>query len=117
MSIPRLLPTCYVPLADFGRALAMTEEAIAMGAAALLMASGCPPGHGPSHIGLDPVWARAQEAGIPVVFHVGGTGDLIDPNYFRNGRPVPPDFHGGEENFRRSTTWASPVPRPRPSPP
>ena len=49
-----------------------------MGAAALLVASGCPPGHSPSHVGLDPVWARAQEAGIPVVFHVGGTGDLID---------------------------------------
>ena len=78
----------------------MADEAIAMGAAALLVASGCPPGHSPSHLGLDPVWARAQEAGIPVVFHVGGTGDLIDPDYFRNGLPVPPDFHGGEENFR-----------------
>ena len=71
-----------------------------MGAAALLVASGCPPGHSPSHVGLDPVWAQAQEAGIPVVFHVGGTGDLIDANYFLNGLPIPPDFHGGEENFR-----------------
>jgi predicted TIM-barrel fold metal-dependent hydrolase len=96
----RLLPTGYVPLADFDRAAAMADEVIAAGAAALLVASGCPPGHSPSHIGLDPVWARAEEAGIPVVFHVGGTGDLIDPAYFRNGRPVPPDFHGGEENFR-----------------
>src|SRR6266540_4606429 len=97
---PRLLPTCYVPLADFDRAEAMADEAIAMGAAALLVASGCPRAHSPSHIGLDPVWARAQEAAIPVVFHVGGTGDLIDANYFRNGLPIPPDFHGGEENFR-----------------
>jgi predicted TIM-barrel fold metal-dependent hydrolase len=97
---PRLLPTCYVPLFDFDVAAAMTGEAIAMGAAALLVASGCPPGHSPSHVGLDPVWAQAQEAGVPVVFHVGGTGDLIDANYFRNGLPVPPDFHGGEENFR-----------------
>jgi predicted TIM-barrel fold metal-dependent hydrolase len=71
-----------------------------MGASALLVASGCPPGHSPSHVGLDPVWARAQEAQIPVVFHVGGTGDLIDAAYFRNGLPIPPDFHGGEENFR-----------------
>jgi hypothetical protein len=39
---PRLLPTCYVPLADFDRAKAMAAEAIAMGAAALLVASGCP---------------------------------------------------------------------------
>ncbi len=96
----RLLPTCYVPLVDFDRAAAMADEAIAMGAAALLVASGCPPTHSPSHIGLDPVWARAQEAGIPIVFHVGGTGELIDPHYFDNGLPVPPDFHGGEENFR-----------------
>ncbi|HVT42496.1 MAG TPA: amidohydrolase family protein, partial [Acidimicrobiales bacterium] len=97
---PRLLPTCYVPLADFDRAAAMADEALAGGAAALLVASGCPPGHSPSHRGLDPVWARAQEARIPVVFHVGGTADLIDHNYFVNGLPIPPDFHGGEENFR-----------------
>jgi uncharacterized protein len=96
----RLLSTCYVPLVDFERAAAMADEALEMGAAALLVASGCPPGHSPSHIALDPVWARAQEAGVPVVFHVGGTGDLIDRNYFRNGLPIPPDFHGGEENFR-----------------
>ena len=96
----RLLPTCYVPLADFDRAAAAADESIAMGAAALLVASGCPRHHSPSHIGLDPVWARAQEAAIPVVFHVGGTGDLIESSYFRNGLPVPPDFHGGEENFR-----------------
>ena len=97
---PRLLPTCYVPLCDFDVAASMADEAITMGAAALLVASGCPPSHSPSHLGLDPVWARAQAAGIPVVFHVGGTGDLIDRNYFRNGLPIPPDFHGGEENFR-----------------
>jgi uncharacterized protein len=97
---PRLLPACYVPLADFERAVAMTDETLALGAAALLVASGCPPGHSPSHLALDLVWARAQEAGIPVVFHVGGTGDLVDRNYFRNGLPIPPDFHGGEENFR-----------------
>ena len=96
----RLLPTLYVPLADIDRAGALATEALEMGAAALLVASGCPPTHSPSHVGLDPVWAAASEAGIPVVFHVGGTGDLIDPNYFRNGLPIPPDFHGGEENFR-----------------
>jgi predicted TIM-barrel fold metal-dependent hydrolase len=96
----RLLPTCYVPLADFDRTKVMSLEALEMGAAALLVASGCPTGHSPSHRGLDPLWASAQEAGIPIVFHVGGTGDLIDPNYFVNGLPIPPDFHGGDENFR-----------------
>jgi predicted TIM-barrel fold metal-dependent hydrolase len=96
----RLLPACYVPLADFDRAAAMATEAIEMGAAALLVASGCPPTHSPSHVGLDGVWARACEASLPIVFHVGGTGDLIDSAYFLNGLPIPPDFHGGEENFR-----------------
>ncbi|HEX7521187.1 MAG TPA: amidohydrolase family protein [Acidimicrobiia bacterium] len=105
----RLLPTCYVPLVDFDRAAAMTDEAIEMGAAALLVASGCPPTHSPSHIALDPVWARAQEARLPVVFHVGGTGDLLDAEYFVNGLPVPPDFHGGEENFRSVDFMAIPV--------
>lgn len=96
----RLLPSCYVPLADLDAAPGLATEALEMGAAALLIASGCPPGHSPSHVALDAVWAQAQEAGVPIVFHVGGTGDLIDASYFNNGLPIPPDFHGGEENFR-----------------
>ena len=44
------------------------------------------------------------------MFHVGGTGELIDPNYFRNGLPIPPDFHGGEENFRSVDYMGIPVP-------
>jgi uncharacterized protein len=106
----RLLPTCYVPLTDFDRSATIARESVEMGAAALLVASGCPAGHSPSHRGLDPVWAIAQEAGVPIVFHVGGTGDLIDPGYFINGLPIPPDFHGGEENFRSVDYMAIPFP-------
>ena len=65
----RLLPTCYVPLRDFDRAAAMATEAIEMGASALLVPSACPRGHSPSHVKLDPVWAAAQEAGVPIVLH------------------------------------------------
>ena len=97
---PRLLATLYVPLADFDAARAIAREAVEMGAAALLVPSACPKGHSPSHLGLDPVWATAQDAGIPVVFHVGGDGDHFNHDYFLNGLPNPPDFHGGEENFR-----------------
>jgi predicted TIM-barrel fold metal-dependent hydrolase len=106
----RLLPTCYVPLADFDRSAAIAQESVNMGAAALLVASGCPDGHSPSHRALDRVWAIAQDADLPVVFHVGGTGDLIDPAYFQNGLPIPPDFHGGEENFRSVDYMAIPHP-------
>ena len=105
----RLLSTLYVPLADLERAPALANEAIEMGAGALLIASGCPPSHSPSHVGLDPVWSMAADAGVPIVFHVGGTGQLLDPNYFANGLPVPPDFHGGEENFRSVDYMAIPV--------
>ena len=107
---PRLLSTMYVPLAHLDDASALAAEAIEMGAGALLVASGCPPSHSPSHVGLDGVWAAAQEAGVPIVFHVGGTGQLLDPHYFDNGLPVPPDFHGGEENFRSVDYMAIPVP-------
>src|SRR5207302_7654596 len=100
----------YVPLADFERSSAMADEAIALGCKALMVASACPPGHSPSHVGLDPVWAQAQEAGRPVVFHVGGGGRLLDPNYFNNGLPPVPDFHGGAENFRSVDYMAIPYP-------
>jgi predicted TIM-barrel fold metal-dependent hydrolase len=110
----RLLPTCYVPLRDFGRTAKAADEAIAMGAKALLVPSGCPRGHSPSHVGLDPLWARAVEAGLPVVFHVGGghrlaDGKLLDPEYFDNGGPPVPDFHGGDENFRSVDYMAIPT--------
>jgi predicted TIM-barrel fold metal-dependent hydrolase len=96
----RLLPTGYVPLADFERSVLFAGEALEMGCKALLVASASPRHHSPSHVGLDPVWAQAQDAGIPIVFHVGGGGRLVDPMIFENGFPPVPDFHGGDGNFR-----------------
>jgi predicted TIM-barrel fold metal-dependent hydrolase len=107
---PRLLPTCYVPLASFDDARAIATEAVTGGAAALLIASTCPSLHSPSHIALDPVWAIAAEAGVPIVFHVGGGEPLLSPSYFNNGLPPVPDFHGGVENFRSVDYMAIPYP-------
>ena len=107
---PRLLPVGYVPLAEFRRTEAFTTEALELGCKALMVASACPRGHSPSHVGLDPVWAQAQEAGVPVVFHVGGGGRLLDPAYFNNGLPPVPDFHGGDGNFRSIDYMAIPYP-------
>jgi predicted TIM-barrel fold metal-dependent hydrolase len=106
----RLLPVGFVPLADFARARAMAAEAIATGCKAILVSSACPPGHSPSHLGLFPVWETAQEAGLPIVFHVGGGGELIDRTFFENGLPPVPDFHGGAENFRSVDFMAIPFP-------
>ncbi len=106
----RLLATCYVPLADPELAAAATRDAIAQGAAAILIASGCPASRSPSHLDFFAVWAQVEEAGLPVVFHVGGTGELIEPAYFDNGLPIPHDFHGGDENFRSVDYMGIPVP-------
>jgi uncharacterized protein len=106
----RLLAVGYVPLVDFDQAEATAADAIGLGCKALMIPSACPPGHSPSHVSLDPVWARAQEAQLPVVFHVGGGGRLLDPSYFENGLPPVPDFHGGDGNFRSVDYMAIPYP-------
>ncbi len=106
----RLLPTAYIPLADFDRTRATARDAVAAGFSALLIPSQCPRHHSPSHTGLAPLWSIAEEAGIPIVFHVGGGGVLLNPNYFINGLPIPPDFHGGAENFRSVDYMAIPAP-------
>ena len=94
----RLLATAYVPLEDFEHARASTAAALRAGAKALMVPSRCPQRHAPSHVALDAVWAQAQEAGIPVLFHVGGE-DKMNPTYKLNGAPPVPDFHGGDDNF------------------
>jgi predicted TIM-barrel fold metal-dependent hydrolase len=99
---PRLLATAYVPLEDFDRAVRTAKEAIEMGAKALMVPSWCPQHHSPSHTGLFPVWAMAEEAGLPILFHVGGE-EKLSPRWKINGLPAVPDFHGGDANFTSIT--------------
>jgi uncharacterized protein len=106
----RLLAACYVPLMDFERTAVFAAEAIKAGAKAILVPSACPANHSPSHTGLFPLWRQAEEAGLPIVMHVGGGGQLLDPKYFDNGLPAVKDFHGGAENFRSVDYMA--IPRP-----
>ena len=92
----RLLPTCYVPLADLDRAAAMADEAIAMGAAALLVASGCPPTHSPSHIGLDGVLERFPDLRIGVIEQ----GAIWLPSWMRQMEAAFEAFARHEERLR-----------------
>lgn len=94
----RLLAVSYVPLEDFARAEATAKLAVELGAKALMVPSVCPQSHGPSHTGLDPVWRIAEEAGIPILLHVGGE-EKLNPVYKENGLPPVKDFHGGDDNF------------------
>jgi predicted TIM-barrel fold metal-dependent hydrolase len=94
----RFLGTAYIPVSDPARTMKTAREAIDLGLKALLIPSRCPQGHSPSHIAFEPLWAMTQEAGLPIVFHVGGE-EKLNPDYFNNGLPRVKDFHGGEENF------------------
>jgi predicted TIM-barrel fold metal-dependent hydrolase len=108
---PRLLPVCVIPLGDMPAAIALTREAIDGGAAALQIGQYCPPGHSPSHVGLEPLWATAADAGVPIVLHVAGAGaNLMDPAFFENGLPPVPDFHGGDGNFKSVDYMSIPLP-------
>lgn len=104
----RLMPVCNVPLADIERAAVTAQAAIEMGAAALLIPWACPANHATSHIGLDPVWAQAQEAGLPILFHVGAADFVLPKAHAENGLPKVADFHGGDENFRSISYMAIP---------
>jgi predicted TIM-barrel fold metal-dependent hydrolase len=106
----RLLAACYVPLMDLDGAARTARDAIALGAKGLVIPSRCPKTHSPSHIGLDPVWAQAQEAGLPILFHVGGGGPLTAPQFLLNGLPPVPDWHGGDGDLRSLDYVAIPYP-------
>ena len=104
----RLLATGYVPLVDRARAPRIAREALELGCKALIIPSRHPPGFSPSHVELDPLWALAQEAGVPILFHVGGE-EKMHRDYLENGLPFVKDFHGGDENFTSLTFMAIPL--------
>ncbi|HET7502182.1 MAG TPA: hypothetical protein VFK02_14290, partial [Kofleriaceae bacterium] len=81
---PRLLPVGYLPLADIERSVHAAGQAIGLGVAALMIPSHRLRACSQSHVGFDPIWARAQDARVPIVFHVGGEQPM-DPIYKVNG--------------------------------
>lgn len=104
----RLLATGYVTLVDLDRAADIAREAIEMGCKGLIIPSRHPPHHSPSHTALDPLWAVAQEAGVPILFHVGGEEKMHEA-YFNTGGPRVLDFHGGAENFTSTSFMTIPI--------
>jgi predicted TIM-barrel fold metal-dependent hydrolase len=88
----------------------LTREAIDGGTAAIWIGQ-YPAGHSPSHIGLEPVWDMCADAGVPVVLHVAGAGaNVMSLDYFDNGGPPVPDFHGGDTNFKSIDYLSIPLP-------
>jgi uncharacterized protein len=107
---PRLLPVTVVPVGDAAAAVELTSSAIDGGSAAIWI-SQYPAGHSPSHVTLEPMWAACAEAGVPVVLHVAGAGVNVMPaDFFDNGLPAVPDFHGGDTNFKSIDYLSIPLP-------
>ena len=104
----RLLATGYVPLSDVDAALPIANEALELGCKGLVVPSMCPANHSPSHRGFDALWATAEEAGIPILFHVGGE-EKMSMAYTENGGEKVKDFHGGDENFTGLSYMAIPL--------
>jgi len=96
---PRLKAVGFLPLRSPSLAADVLEEALAEGVAAVWIPSDAPADFSPTHIDVEPVWARLAEAGVPFVLHVGG-GKLLPKAFHNNGRPLPKDWLGGGENLR-----------------
>jgi predicted TIM-barrel fold metal-dependent hydrolase len=104
----RLLATAYIPLVDIDAAADVAREAIGLGCKGLMIPSMAPRHHSPSHLGFDTLWATAQDAGLPILFHVGGEQKMAKA-YSNNGGPEVLDFHGGKENFTSLSFMAIPT--------
>ena len=95
----RLMAVGYLPLDSPERAIDTLESALDAGVAALWVPSDAPGSFSPTHVDLEPLWARLAESGTPFVLHVGG-GKLLPKAFHDNGRPRPKDWLGGGENLR-----------------
>jgi predicted TIM-barrel fold metal-dependent hydrolase len=96
----RLVGVGFLPLNDPDRSLASVAEALDMGCGALWVAHATSSGRSPAHVDNDPVWAAVEEAGIPIVLHIGAGRNTVSKGWHNNGLPRPVDLHGGGENLR-----------------
>lgn len=96
----RLIGVGFLPLNDPEQSLASVREALDLGCGALWVAHATSSGRSPAHVDNDPVWAAVQDAGIPIVLHIGAGKNSISKGWHNNGRPRPVDLHGGGENLR-----------------
>jgi predicted TIM-barrel fold metal-dependent hydrolase len=67
----RLYGLAALPVQDPAAALAELERVIAMGYKGVIVPSNAPKGTRYCDEAYEPIWARAEEAGVPVSFHVG----------------------------------------------
>jgi predicted TIM-barrel fold metal-dependent hydrolase len=90
----RIFTTPFVSMLDPGLALVETERLLEAGARLILMNPG-PAGFGrsPADRVFDPVWARVEEASVPVVYHISATRyfEYLSPMWGENPATVSED--------------------------
>lgn len=74
----------FLSLRDPERALASLDLALGLGINAIWIPSDAQEGRAPSHVAYDPLWARMQEAGVPVTLHIG-SGQNMPSVYMNTG--------------------------------
>jgi predicted TIM-barrel fold metal-dependent hydrolase len=105
----RLVGAGYVPMADLDRSVRQMKFAIESGCKAVTMAVDCPKNHSPSHEGLEPMWAMAAEAGVPIMMHLGG-GRKVSPAFAETGRRKDKGYAGGDGTFTSVQYLGAPLP-------
>lgn len=81
---PNLHSVGYLSLRDPKRAQESLKLALELGINAMWIASDAMEGRAPSHIAYDPLWARLQEAKVPVTLHIG-SGQNMPSVYMNTG--------------------------------
>jgi predicted TIM-barrel fold metal-dependent hydrolase len=96
----RLLPATFIPLQVPERAIAETRFALDAGIKGITISPLPPVTHSLTHPCLHPLYALAEERGVPILFHVENNAPRkIAKGFSENGWPGQTDFHGGGENF------------------
>lgn len=105
----RLIGAGYVPLADPQRTVEHMKFALEAGCKAVTLAVDCPRRHSPSHEGLEPMWAMAAEAGVPIIYHLGG-GRKPSDVFSITGRRADKGYAGGDGTFTSVQYLGAPLP-------
>jgi len=95
-------PLCS--LVDLGEAIAELDRLLARGARFVVLTAGPIDGRSPADPHYDPFWARCQEAGVNVVYHIGRTPFSEIYNVPWGLRPHPPSHRHSLMEYALSFT-------------
>ncbi len=85
----RIFSAAQLSLVDLDLAVAELDRVLQEGARIINLLPGPVLGRSPADPHFDPFWARCQEAGVPVSFHLGNAGfeELVSAAWGENPRP------------------------------